>query len=1440
MSNDSRAIHRGLRLTASGARRRGDEYQDVQALDLLVRWLENYDHYQWVKLEADTSGFLDDMLALRTDGTIEAKQVKFSTNPLAPEDAYTWDTLLYVEKNKSNKGRRKQSLLQKWFKTWQTLSQKYSCIEPSLISNRNAGNDLAATITDRRARWSSILEETKQKIINHLNNGSLHISEEEFTRFFDNFTLHLNEPSLQELEYGVQRRFMRLGGTASGWQGLNTAVRHWINTKDTPTKGGQIHLEHVLEAAKLKAYPVRLVTFLPPIAFFDRYLDSSQLFHHLWPRIGLKDQLRGLLGFIKGDNQIAILPGRGGSGKSKLIYTLWRFLSRISPELTIRIVGGNIPVDKDALTELPDNRCLIIVDDAHKMNNINIIVAAARQNPGIKVLLATRPYSTEYLISEIYNTGFDSTQISLIKELTELDFRREHIRLARIVLGSELSGYAEDLARVTRDTPLLTILGGQLLREKKILLSSLQHNEEFQRETLHRFRDIMIGEVIEKISTQFNREVYTELLRIIAAVTPFNTGEKQLLQVTANHLSTDEEKVVLFIDKLVKAGVLLRGKKFVRITPDVLSDYILQDVCFTSSGQPTGWANRIYELMESIQPDIVLRNLAELDWRIRTRTGTDHISYSAYSGANLLSDIWRGIEERFRKGSLADRKKQLERLSRIAFIQPEHLWPIAEIARSESVLEDPNEISSDMKLWLHPTTQSDIFVALAPILRGIASNARYTDRCANMLWELGRDAESEASTTPSLFKTLCQLSSYEDNKPYEFNYVILNCCQLWINDPNIYLYRHSILDIIAPLLARRFSWSPIEGQWHNHGTRPLPKNQFRALREGALELVARFIFSGSHKEILKALPILKTCISEDGLWELREYPEVWDAWESEQLAALEIVSQITKNTNDPFIHLGIWETIQEQAAKGPRPNIRVRSRQILDSIPHSFDARFILLMTLRYKWEEYQPWDKIEEIGSRQPRLINDAFAQQIVREWVVLYSDPRIGFEVCGNWITRIKSTSWWQEPLSLGYDFFLQLAILFPEYAQTWCELALENPESYATVSTAYLLKILRQHNPDYTLELMKRFLNHPHPNIVIRVAASYSGSVWPNNPISDELNIVRRLLDYPNSEVKREAANIVKSIAVLDIDRAIEMILETDIGSDTELADTLLNIFDKRYGFDFGNIGLSRLEELLEKIKKLEGINSYYIGNFLLLSSLYDPVLVAQLLLDRIKQRNQADEKKLIANNDDPRWEFKKMFNGFYELPESVFYGEDFKEIQSHANYPNALRLIRDSVLADEYRSVSLYENRLSGLFHIFSINYNSISLDILNEWIDSGECIKLKAVASLLGDTYLSFYTKNIPFLLKYLHRIQKCGKEASEEIIEQLLYYAEYGPPRRMASLRGERSTFLYQSSLKAIQEAGSDYLVYEFFDVLLKKAKVIIEKEKEDQEDEVVYFRARL
>ena len=72
----------------------GFEYQDLIGIELLVGFFRDPSRYHWVELESEDPnvGYLDDVVAERSDGTIELIQVKFTVDP----ERYflDWDWLL--------------------------------------------------------------------------------------------------------------------------------------------------------------------------------------------------------------------------------------------------------------------------------------------------------------------------------------------------------------------------------------------------------------------------------------------------------------------------------------------------------------------------------------------------------------------------------------------------------------------------------------------------------------------------------------------------------------------------------------------------------------------------------------------------------------------------------------------------------------------------------------------------------------------------------------------------------------------------------------------------------------------------------------------------------------------------------------------------------------------------------------------------------------------------------------------------------------------------------------------------------------------------------------------------------------------------------------------------------------------------------------------------
>jgi hypothetical protein len=254
--------------TRSGTRRAGDDYQDLVALDLLVEMLGHPDRYQWVRVEADDARLLDDVVALRADGQIIARQVKYSTNPSHDSDPWTWEKLLAQAPSKT--GDLKQSLLQRWAFSIPTLLEWATIAEASVFSNRRAAPDVAVVLgLDGRVDFDRIAPETQAKIVEQLE------TEATAREFLGTFLFRLGEPDLDVLEDGLRRRFFGLGGTEQGWLSLKDDLRQWIRRKDQPAPDGAITVQTVRAAAGWHSLRALLEQFeVPP-----DYTLPSEEFH---------------------------------------------------------------------------------------------------------------------------------------------------------------------------------------------------------------------------------------------------------------------------------------------------------------------------------------------------------------------------------------------------------------------------------------------------------------------------------------------------------------------------------------------------------------------------------------------------------------------------------------------------------------------------------------------------------------------------------------------------------------------------------------------------------------------------------------------------------------------------------------------------------------------------------------------------------------------------------------------------------------------------------------------------------------------------------------------------------------------------------------------------------------------------------------------------------
>lgn len=293
--------------TASGARRTGDEYQDLLSAEVLIEWLEQPDVYRWVRLET-MEGSLDDIQTERADGTRRLLQVKFGTDATVE---WEWDELI---KQESGKNGPKPSLLQKWKTSLGDVAASGVTVsEAALLTNRLASAAVQAHLSDSGLVDFAGLPAPLQSTISVQLEGQAAAS-----AFFASFHFFFKEPSFDALEAALRERFRRLGGSTEGWASLMRKIRRWTNRQDEPAPHGTITLADVRAAALWHLPPLIPQGFLVP----DDYVAPKA-----WSEVMVEPRLRA------GGDRVVVITGSPGVGKST--YLSW---------LVDHLRNANVPV----------------------------------------------------------------------------------------------------------------------------------------------------------------------------------------------------------------------------------------------------------------------------------------------------------------------------------------------------------------------------------------------------------------------------------------------------------------------------------------------------------------------------------------------------------------------------------------------------------------------------------------------------------------------------------------------------------------------------------------------------------------------------------------------------------------------------------------------------------------------------------------------------------------------------------------------------------------------------------------------------------------------------------------------------------------------------------------------------------------------------------------
>ena len=1069
-----------------------------------------------------------------------------------------------------------------------------------------------------------------------------------------------------------------------------------------------------------------LTPFVTPADFFRPFLNQSALFNHAWQLVGRSDHIRQTHEFVESQQQnVAVLVGRGGIGKSKILHALAETFDSEHKHISLWLMAEGVPLTQDGADHLPYGPCVVVVDDAHRRSDLPTLLALSRQRSHVtKIILSCRPQTIDHVMSQLTHGGFDVEEVVVLPDVKELS-RRQVTELGRQALGLEFASLADQLAAATWDCPLVTVVGGQLLAKKDISPELLERDEDFRGTVLTRFRDILVGEVGDRIDTTLCKS----LLDLIAAVQPIRLNDEKALDFEAEFLGIDRPRLLLSLGVLEQAGVLLRRGNTLRIVPDVLADHILHQASVTPQGQPTGYADLVFHKFASLCPSEVLRNLSELDWRLR---------WSGAQDSDLLSGIWQSIEQEFQDASNMGRCTILGILEEVAVYQPEKTLELVEYAirTSATKSEDP-ELSK-----VYEYTHSDVLARLPALLRRVSYTLDFLPHGCHLLWELGRDDGRDLNPHPDhALRVLADLARYQIGKPFVVNHLVLDTLEKLLESPCSHEHVHSPLDIIDPMLAKTGVSTHTEG--HNVVSRSfvLKKENIESIRQRSLSLVVRCLFSDSLRVSLRSLASLENALREPfGAFNLEVSDEDRDQWRTEQLEILAQIESLAQNSTEPMAHLRIGKALWWHRRFSPSDDVKSRADFIASSVPESFEFR--LTRELMDPFHKNDLWPDIENEDDKY--RLRDEKIEQIQRdlaaELLTHSKDPGKAYKTLTDRIQAMADASVQSQPqMFLGI-----LADSAPELAAGLCDIIVDDPDGALALHLQPLLSNVRRWNPKLARSITQRALEGGS-NILCRgVALSYQSRGWADNATEQDIENIRELIDHKDMDVRALAIGSLGVLAEAKQRIAIDLAKGVEVEDSTIVASELCRLFYGGWRIPFGELTTDDLKGLLSKLEDVRQIDDWDINAFLVKASRLDAGAVVELLLNRIKgESNQGTT--------------------YYALP-ILGFQDPLIGLSTSPHWKSILRDIRDTLL-EPGRPVEYW---IPQLFQEVSSDFESAaSLKVLDEWVDSGRPSAIESAAHLVSRANPAFVFTHLEFTSNLLERAQAVGHDCYQSVFSSL-------------------------------------------------------------------------
>jgi hypothetical protein len=854
------------------------------------------------------------------------------------------------------------------------------------------------------------------------------------------------------------------------------------------------------------------MTFVEPERYFQPF-ERGGLFRHDWTLAGRVDVLDVLSAELAA-KRVVVLPGRGGIGKTRLL----RELSRLSGDARLLFAVDDIAISDEAAEDLPLAPITVVVDDVHRRDDLAPLFAeTVRREQPVTLLLATRPQRLAELRGALARAGYGPGEIYIAEPLGDLPVSDTE-DLARQALGPQHQEYASALAAATADCPLVTVVGGQLLATRAVPPRLLERQQDFRDEVLTRWED----EVVGCLGSEFDATTVAGALRLVAALAPLSVADQGTVALAAEELGIDPPAVVRLLGELEDAGLVLARGRLRRIVPDVLADHILHRACLDAKGRPTGYADHLVDRYAGTSLTSLLRNLAELDWRIGMTAGA----------SALLNEVWQNLREAFARADAVGRVEVLKRIRPAALFAAHRVLGIIELALLDPARPVENAFGGAVR-------DDDVRAALPDLLARVGRHPELAADAMSLLWELGRDDSRPLHSNPDHpIRLAKELGDYSVSSVHDD--ALLTIVAQLIAEGQADAHFWSPLELLRGLVSRTVQRTRMVGFAMQLTSDYVIASATAELRARVFALLADQARRGSPRTQYLAADLLGETLQPPRPPGSEAPRDQVDQWHDEELRLMEIARDLIAS-GSPLVRMELRRRVSWYTDLNIWPDVASAADKAV-AVP--VDPAERMLTVLAHPLELAADWDGAQA---------------EVAAYGAALADHPASDDELAGTLDEAVEQLDATGGLTANAWPVLREMAVTNAARGVTVAAWLIEHPDRPLARFAGALLGPLRPAAPEQLRELLDR-LDGDDVRHRRQLADYFQSGNWHADPWPSDLERMRRLLRDEDLLVRGAAIHALLPFSQINPTLATELALEADT-RDTRHADLIDHVLSDR---------------------------------------------------------------------------------------------------------------------------------------------------------------------------------------------------------------------------------------------------------------------------------------